>query len=243
LGFKPTDVKAAYHRLQQCMLVEKPIGLMTHFASANSIERAHTLHQIETFLAFTKEFSGPRSLANSAAIIAWPSTHADWIRPGIMLYGASPLEGHRGVEHHLRPVMTLGSELIAVHELTKGERVGYGGTWTCPEDMRIGVVGIGYGDGYPHHVKTGAPVLVNGHPCPLLGKVAMDMLSVDLRTQPAAKVGDPVLLWGPGLPVEVIAEYAETSAYELLTRITQRVRVVVRSEEEYTLLKETPAET
>jgi alanine racemase len=243
LGFKPTDCKAAHQRLLNCQLVKKPIGLMTHFASANSVERAHTLQQIETFNTYTQDYAGPRSLSNSAGIIAWPSAQADWIRPGIMLYGASPLEGHRGVEHHLRPVMTLSSELIALHELEKGERVGYGGTWTCPEDMRVGVVGIGYGDGYPHHVKTGAPVLVNNHPCPLLGKVAMDMLSVDLRTQPDAKVGDPVLLWGPGLPVEVIAEFAETSAYELLTRITQRVRVVVRSEEEYTLLKETPAET
>jgi alanine racemase len=231
LGVKPSQVKAIYDRLHACPAVKKPLGLMTHLASADSNERTHTLQQIELFNSFTKDYAGPRSMSNSAGIIGWPSAHVEWIRPGIMLYGASPLSGRRGVEHHLHPVMELSSELIAVHELDKGERVGYGGIWTCPEDMRIGVVGIGYGDGYPHHVRSGAPVLVNGRPCPLVGKVAMDMLSVDLRTQPEAAVGDPVLLWGSGLPVEVVAEYGETNAYELLTRITQRVRVVVKSEE------------
>lgn len=229
LGFRPDESLAAYQRLMNCTAVKKPIGLMTHFAAADSIERAHTLQQIELFNTITADLSGPRSLANSAGIIAWPSAHWDWIRPGIMLYGASPLEGHRGVEHNLRPVMTLSSELIAIHDLTKDERVGYGGTWSCPEDMRIGVVGIGYGDGYPRHVKNGVPVLVNGRPCPLVGRVAMDMLAVDLRTQPEADIGDHVLLWGPGLPVEVVAEYSETTAYELLTRITQRVRVVLKT--------------
>jgi alanine racemase len=233
LGFKPVDAPAAYQRLLNCPLIKKPIGLMTHFANADASDRAHTLQQIEIFNASTANIPGPRSLSNSAGIIAWPSAHAEWIRPGIMLYGASPLRGHRGVEHNLYPVMALTSELIAVHEVTKGEQIGYGGIWTCPEDMRIGVVGIGYGDGYPHHVKSGAPVMVNARPCPLIGRVAMDMLSVDLRTQPEAKIGDPVLLWGPGLPVEVIAEYSETTPYELLTRITQRVRVVVITDEAF----------
>ncbi|MES2219289.1 MAG: alanine racemase [Pseudomonadota bacterium] len=239
LGFKPQQAATMHQRLQQCALVKKPIGLMTHFANADANDRAHTLQQIEIFNQVTAGLEGPRSLANSAGIIAWPSAHADWIRPGIMLYGASPLRGHRGVEHNLYPVMSLTSELIAVHELTKGELIGYGGIWSCPEDMRIGVVGIGYGDGYPHHVKSGAPVFVNARPCPLIGRVAMDMLTVDLRTQPEAKVGDPVLLWGPGLPVEVIAEYSETTAYELLTRITQRVRVVVTTDEALTFNAET----
>jgi len=231
LGFQPEKVREMYQRLMNCKAVQKPIGLMTHFACADSIDREHTLQQIELFNSITAGLPGPRSLSNSAGIIAWPSAHADLIRPGIMLYGASPLAGHRGVEHNLHPVMVLGSELIATHQLVKGDRVGYGGIWTCPEDMRIGVVGIGYGDGYPRHVKNGAPVLVNGRPCPLVGRVAMDMLTVDLRTQPEAKVGDPVLMWGPGLPVEVVAEYSETTAYELLTRITQRVGVIVKSED------------
>jgi alanine racemase len=227
LGFHPDEAIAAYTRLMQCSTVQKPIGLMTHFAESDSLERAHTLKQIELFDSTTMSLVGPRSLSNSAGIIAWPSAHGDWVRPGIMLYGVSPFSGHRGVEHHLQPVMSLSSKLIAIHRVSKGERIGYGGTWTSPEDMLIGVVGIGYGDGYPWRAKSGLPVLVNGRPCPLVGRVAMDMLTVDLRTQSDAKVGDTVLLWGPGLPVEVIAEQSGTSAYELLTRITQRVHVVV----------------
>lgn len=228
LGFNPSQVQTMYARLMNCPAVKKPIGLMTHFAESDSVERAYTLQQIELFNTTTQHLSGPRSLANSAGIIAWPSAHADWVRPGIMLYGASPFVGHRGVEHHLQPVMTLSSELIAIHHLSKGSRVGYGGAWICPEDMRVGVIGIGYGDGYPRHAQNGTPVLVNNRPCPLAGLVSMDMISVDLRTQPDAAVGDPVLLWGPGLPVEVVAEFSGTTGYELLTRITQRVRVVVK---------------
>lgn len=202
---------------------------MTHFAESDCVDRASTLQQIDIFNAVTQDLTGPRSLANSAGIIAWPSAHAQWVRPGIMLYGASPFAGHRGVEHHLKPVMTLTSELIAIHHLPQGSRIGYGGTWTCPENMRVGIVGIGYGDGYPRHAQNGTPILVNGRPCSLVGRVSMDMITVDLRTQPEANVGDPVLLWGSGLPVEVVAEYSDTTGYELLTRITQRVHVEVIS--------------
>lgn len=231
LGFEPAEVAGIYKRLMACAAVKKPIGLMTHFAEADSLEKAPTLQQIEIFNQTTAELTGPRSLANSAGILAWPSIHADWVRPGIMLYGASPFSNHRGLEHDLKPVMRLSTELIAIHQVSKGSRVGYGGTWVCPEDMRVGIAAIGYGDGYPRHIKNGAPVLVNGRHCPLTGRVAMDMLAIDLRTQPEAKVGDPVLLWGPGLPVEIVAEQSETIGYELLTRITQRVHVVVEDSE------------
>lgn len=227
LGFEPAKVPAIYQRLMQCALVKKPIGLMTHFAEADALERAPVLRQINLFNHITQQLEGPRSLANSAGIIAWPAAHSDWVRPGIMLYGASPFKGHRGIEYNLQPVMSLTSELIAIHTIQPDERVGYGGTWIAPEAMRLGVVGIGYGDGYPQYAQNGTPVLVNGRPCPLAGRVSMDMLTVDLRTQPHAKVGDPVLLWGPGLPVEIIAENNHTSAYELLTRITQRVHVSI----------------
>jgi alanine racemase len=229
LGFKPERVLDAYTRLINCAMVKKPIGLMTHFAESDATDRAATRQQIEIFNEVTQHLTGPRSLANSAGIIAWPSAHAEWVRPGIMLYGASPFVGHRGVEHHLQPVMSLTSELIAIHHLQKGSRVGYGGTWSCPEEMRVGVVGIGYGDGYPWHAQNGTPILVNGRPCSLVGRVSMDMISVDLRTQPEANIGDPVLLWGPGLPVEVVAEHSDTTGYELLTRITQRVHVEVKA--------------
>lgn len=228
LGFAPSEVETYYTRLMQCSAVKKPIGLMTHFAESDSLDRTPTLNQIELFNRVTQHFTGPRSLANSGGIIAWPSAHADWVRPGIMLYGASPFTGRSGADHNLQPVMSLSSKLIALHTLKKGDRIGYGGMWTCPEDMTIGVIGIGYGDGYPRHAQNGTPILVNGRTCPLVGRVSMDMITVDLRTQPEAKIGDPVLLWGSGLPVEVVAEYSDTTGYELLTRITQRVRVVVK---------------
>lgn len=227
LGFDPADAVNAYTRLMNCAAVKKPFGLMTHFAEADSLDCPATLQQIEIFNHVTRDLAGPRSLSNSAGIIAWPSAHADWVRPGIMLYGASPFAGRYGAEHQLQPVMELTSTLIAIHTVAKGSRIGYGGTWTCPEDMRIGVVGIGYGDGYPRHAQNGTPVLVNNRPCPLAGRVSMDMITVDLRAQPEAKVGDPVLLWGSGLPVETVAEYSGTTGYELLTRITQRVHVEV----------------
>jgi alanine racemase len=226
LGFLPHEVAKIYARLMFCGSVKKPIGLMTHFASSDALDSSQTQQQIEVFNQVVRKLEGPRSLANSAGIIAWPAAQGDWIRPGIMLYGASPFAGHRGAEYALQPVMSLSSKLIAVHSITKGSQVGYGGTWTCPDNTRIGVVAIGYGDGYPRHAINGTPVLVNGRPCPLVGKVSMDMLTVDLSTQPDAKIGDPVLLWGKGLPVEVIAEQSETTCYELLTRITQRVPVV-----------------
>ncbi len=228
LGFDPKDVSTMYERLMKCTSVKKPIGLMTHFAESDSVDRAPTQNQITLFDSLTKNLIGPRSLANSGAIISWPTAHSDWVRPGIMLYGASPIAGRTGSEFGLKPVMSFTSELIAIHNLKKGERVGYGGTWTCTEDMPVGVIAMGYGDGYPWHAKNGTPMLVNGKLCPLVGRVSMDMINVDLRSQPEAKVGDKVILWGPELPVELIASHSATVGYELLTRITQRVRVVVQ---------------
>lgn len=227
LGFAPQEVAGIHARLLKCPSVKKPIGLMTHFAESDSIDKAPTQNQIELFNEATKDLTGPRSLANSGGILAWPVAHADWVRPGIMLYGASPFANRQGSDFGLQPVMSFTSELIAIHDLKKGERIGYGGTWTCTEDMRVGVVAMGYGDGYPWHAKNGTPMLVNGERCPLVGRVSMDMLTVDLRSQPHAQVGDPVMLWGPELPVEIVAAHSNTIGYELLTRITQRVRVQV----------------
>ena len=225
LGFAPHQAKEMYQRLLACSSVKKPIGLMSHFAVADQLSSAHTTQQISRFDAAIKGLSGPHSLCNSAGIIAWPSAQRDWVRPGLMLYGISPFAAP-GAHYSLQPVMSLQSELIAIRDVAKEECVGYGRTWASPEDMRIGVVAIGYGDGYPQHARAGTPVLVNGQVCPIIGRVSMDMLTVDLRTQPIAKVGDPVTLWGKGLPVEKVVEGNHTSAYELLTRITQRVKVV-----------------
>jgi alanine racemase len=140
-----------------------------------------------------------------------------------MLYGVSPFLNETGTVRGLQPVMTLKSELIAVNHYREGDALGYGGSWVCPEDMPVGVVAIGYGDGYPRHAVTGTPVLLNGQRVPLVGRVSMDMICVDLRSQPHAKVGDGVVLWGEGLPAEEIAEWAGTIAYELFCNVSVRV--------------------
>jgi alanine racemase len=169
---------------------------------------------------------GARSIANSAGLLAWPEARADWVRPGLMLYGASPLPGKLGADLGLRPAMRLESRLIAVRDYPKGAAIGYGATWRCPEDMRIGVASVGYADGYHRVLPSGTPVLVHERCVPMVGRVSMDMITLDLRAVPEARVGDPVLLWGPGLPVEDIAARAGTIAYELLCGLTQRVRFV-----------------
>jgi len=156
-------------------------------------------------------------------VLGWPQSHSDWVRPGIMLYGVSPFVGGEAAQEGLRPVMTLESELIAVNILQAGEAIGYGGRWVAPETMPVGVVAVGYGDGYPRHAPDGTSVLVNGRRVPLVGRVSMDMITVDLRSQPDARVGDPVVLWGRGLPVEAVAECSGTIAYELLCGVAQRV--------------------
>ena len=142
---------------------------------------------------------------------------------GIMLYGASPMVPGEELDVELQPVMTLESRLIAIHQLAKGESVGYGQDWTCPQDMPVGVVAIGYGDGYPRHAPSGTPMLINGKIVTLVGRVSMDMICVDLRNQPDAKAGDEVTLWGTGIPVEKVAQRAGTISYELLCGVTSRV--------------------
>lgn len=224
LGFAPAQVQAAWQRLQQCANVKPEIGLLSHFADPDDLTKPTTSLQFACFNTCVQGLPQLRTLANSAAIIAWPDTHYEWVRPGIMLYGVSPFAGSVGADDDLQVVMTLRSELIAIHQLQKGDAIGYGGTWICDEDMLMGVVAIGYGDGYPRHAVNGTPVLVNGKIVQLAGRVSMDMITVDLRTQPNAKVGDPVVLWGEGLPVEQVARFADTIAYELLCGVTERVR-------------------
>lgn len=227
LGFDPANIDAIYQRLQAIKAIRQPIGLMTHFAEADAISSETTLKQIRCFQEATAHLKGPRSLANSAGIIAWPAAHGDWVRPGLMIYGASPFAEKTGLDHGLLPVMSLSSRIIAITPVKKGGKVGYSSTWEAPEDMRIGVVGVGYGDGYPQFAKNGTPILVAGNECELVGRVSMDMLSVDLRQQPNAKIGDEVTLWGAGLPVERVAQHSNTSAYEILTRMTPRPKIDV----------------
>lgn len=231
LGFAPEQVHQAHARLSAAASVADGIVLMNHFASSDEFDPAspgsrQTREQQRAFAAAIEGLAGARSLANSAAVLGWPDAHADWIRPGGLLYGISAVEGRNGEDFGLRPAMTLSTRLIAVNAVRKGERIGYAATWECPEDMLIGVAAIGYGDGYPRAAPSGTPVRVAGHDTQVIGRVSMDLMTIDLRGIPQAKVGDPVVLWGPELPVERIAQVSGTIGYELTCSITRRVRFV-----------------
>lgn len=226
LGFAPQDVREAHARLAAAASVAEGIVLMNHFASSDEFDKPQTPQQLQAFAAATAELPGSRSLANSAAVLGWPDSHADWIRPGGLLYGISAVEGRTGADFGLRPAMTLSTRLIAVNRVARGERIGYAATWECPEDMLVGVAAIGYGDGYPRAAPSGTPVRVAGHDTQVIGRVSMDLMTIDLRGVPEAQVGDPVVLWGPELPVERIAEASGTIGYELTCSITRRVRFV-----------------
>ncbi len=202
--------------------------LMTHFASADQADGV-----AEALSRFERACSGatlPRSCANSAALLRHPAARGDWVRPGIALYGASPFEDGDGAAGlGLQPVMSLHSEVIAVQDLARGDAVGYGGTFVAERPMRAGIVACGYADGYPRHAPTGTPVVVAGTVTRTLGRVSMDLLTVDLTTLPGAGVGAPVQLWGPDLPVDTVARAAGTVGYELLCAIAPRVPVSVSS--------------
>lgn len=227
LGFQPHEFQDAYAMLSQNPRVEL-MGFMTHFGQADEQNNAVTERARDQFYHIVADLPGAKCLANSAGIMAWPKTHADWVRPGLMLYGASPFADKTGKDFNLLPAMTLRSEVIAIRELQKGEKVGYGGTWeNKQEHSKIAIVSIGYGDGYPWHAKNGTPVLVNGERTGTVGRVSMDMLAVDISHLKTVKVGDPVTLWGEGLPIEEVARHAGTIPYELFCRFTERVTVQV----------------
>jgi alanine racemase len=222
LGMPPDAVPAVLDWLSRC---PQPPGLMTHLANSDDSSDPLTDAQCERLRALAGEGGYRLSIGNSAGIVAWPGSRTDWVRPGIMLYGASPLQGRSASDLGLRPVMTLRTQLIAVNRLRRGDAVGYSGTWVCPEDMPVGVAAVGYGDGYPRQAPSGTPVLIRGCRLPIVGRVSMDLITIDLRGLPEARVGDAVTLWGEGLPVDEIAGWAGTIAYELLCRLTRRVRV------------------
>lgn len=223
VGVRPGDAREWHARLAACTAVRPPVGLMTHMASADERDCDFTRRQWATFTRAAEGLDGPRSAANSACVLGWPETHADWIRPGIMLYGCSPFIEGAEPALDLRPVMTLATRLIAINHLEAGHAVGYGRTYHCPEDMPVGVAAIGYGDGYPRHAANGTPVLVRGRRVPLAGRVSMDKITLDLRSVPDAAVGDEVVLWGRGLPIEDVAHAADTIGYELLCGMHGRV--------------------
>jgi len=223
LGFSETEFSLAYQQLSQLDGINQPIALMSHFSSADDLRSKQTSKQIQRFKSCVSAYSGEKSLANSAAILAWTEAITDWVRPGIMLYGVSPFADKSAEDWGLKPVMSLYSRLISIKPIAAGESVGYGESWKTQTDTRLGIISIGYGDGYPRYAKVGTPVLIRGQKVPLVGRVSMDMITVDLNCLPDAQIGDTVTLWGEGLPVETIAQWAETIPYTLLCGVTQRV--------------------
>lgn len=222
LGFLPEQFLQAYMSLKTSPNIKQPFGLMTHLATADS-DAVFVAQQLSAFEKLTKGLNNPTGIGNSAAILAHHKAHFDLVRPGIMLYGVSPFADRPASAFGLKPVMTLSSHIISTKQVSAGEPVGYGCTWTASQDTPIAIIGIGYGDGYPRHARHGTPVLVNNVVCPLVGRVSMDMIAVDISAVPDARVNDRVVLWGEGLPIEQIASVAGTIAYELFCSVTDRV--------------------
>ena len=229
VGFACDEVDAVYNELRSLQHIGQ-IVLMTHFANSDvphSVDQA--LNQFKQHTAKIRETHphAPLTLANSAAILTRPDTHGDWVRPGVMTYGASPFADKTAAQCNLQAAMTLSSELISVRTIRAGENVGYGSRFTAPQDMRIGVVACGYADGYPRHAADGTPVMVDGVRTQLVGRVSMDMLTVDLTVVPNAQIGSHVELWGQNIPIDEVAQSSGTIGYELMCALATRVPVCV----------------
>ena len=224
VGLHPKDYQAAYQRLLATGKVAK-IVLMSHFARADELHEQASADQVAVFEAARQGLSAEVSLRNSPATMGWPQVPSDWVRPGIMLYGATPFEEANAVADRLRPVMTLESKVICVRELPAGEPIGYGGTFVTPKPMRVGVVAMGYADGYPRHAPTGTPVLVAGKRSQLIGRVSMDMLCVDLSDVPEAGLGSTVELWGKNILASDVAAAADTIPYQIFCNLRRVPRL------------------
>ena len=224
LGVAPTQLNDFYQRLQATNNAKDAINLMTHFSSADDVNDPKTAEQIALFDSLVQGKQQAHCLANSAGIIAWPAGHGEWVRPGLMMYGVSPMLNTSGKDHQLKPVMRLTTKVIAIRDVDAAQGVGYGGSWQSTQPTKLAVVAMGYGDGYPRHAKHGTPVVIAGKRYGIAGNISMDMISVDIgENADSIKVGDEVVMWGPELPVEEIAQCADTISYELLCNITPRV--------------------
>jgi len=217
LGFAPRDYLPAWYRLCELPWINGIVA-MTHLARADEPGHAYSDQQMEMFeqVLQTLPPGTPSSIANSAALLAWPRSHREWARPGLMLYGAQSFDGPNKASDALRPVMRLESRIIAIRELPPGEAIGYGGTFLTERPTRVGVVALGYADGYPQNAPAGTPVIAHGQRTGLIGRVSMDMLTIDLTGIPQAAIGSPVEFWGPHLPVGEVARHIRTSPYRLL---------------------------
>lgn len=224
LGFEYQELPQIMSALQSCPWVDKEIGLMSHFANSDEVDRIENQKQITLFQSIDVLGFSHRSMSNSAAIMSIPQAHVDVVRPGIMLYGVSPFSFKTSEDLGLKPVMRFMSAISAIHHIPARAQVGYGGTWSSDRPSIIGVVAVGYGDGYPRHIKANTPVWIKGREVLIVGRVSMDMLTVDLTDHSDIELGDSVELWGEHILVERIAQSAGTIAYELLCQISERVR-------------------
>lgn len=234
LGFNVLEAKNVYQYLLTNINIANPIGIMSHFACADLKSHSLNLQQIKNFNNCLKNLENVKSIndivvksfCNSAAIFNFINEHYDVVRPGIALYGVSPILNKSALDLNLKPVMTLQTEIIAIKNLLKDSFVGYGARFRCPRDLKAAVIAIGYGDGYPRTAIDGTPVIINKKRCQIIGKVSMDMAVVDLTNCNDAKIGDPVVLWGDDLPIEEVADFTQNSVYDLLTAIQNRVKFI-----------------
>jgi alanine racemase len=229
LGFRPEAFAPALARLRALTVPALELRAMTHLARADERDEPMTRDQIAKFDVTLNEagLTGPQRLAtsigNSAGTLGWPAAHGDWVRPGLALYGVSPFGNETAEKHGLKPVMTLETTVVTVREVKRGETVGYAGAWRAERDSSIAILAAGYGDGLPRHLENGTPVLIGGARYPLVGRVSMDMIAVDVTGAPKINTGNKAIIWGAGLPVEEVSKHADTISYELLCGVSQRV--------------------
>lgn len=229
LGFRPEAFAEALARLRALPVPALDLRLMTHLARADEREVWMTREQVAAFdgaiaaAGLTGANRLATSIGNSAGILGWPNAHGDWVRPGLALYGVSPFEGDTAERHGLKPVMTLETTVLTVRRVKQGETVGYAGAWRAGRDSSIAILAVGYGDGLPRHLRNGTPVSIGGTRYPLVGRVSMDMIAVDVTDAPQVGVGSRAVVWGADLPVEEVATHAGTIPYELLCGVSQRV--------------------
>ncbi|MGB0361309.1 MAG: alanine racemase, partial [Endozoicomonas sp.] len=220
VGFSPETYRMVWEQINEHQSVRE-IVLMTHFACADEVQSSHATRQLETFNQYTMGLPGDRSLSNSAALVALSEARSQWNRPGLLLYGISPFPITCKALPALKPVMELSSAIISIKEVPEGSSIGYGACWVADQPTRLGTIAIGYADGYPRHAESGTPVLINGHQVPLVGRVSMDMVTVDLTNVTDVKIGDRAILWGKGLSINEVANGANTIPYQLLCNLNR----------------------
>lgn len=226
LGIRKKEIEKIYNKLLKFKIIKKPINIISHFSHANENKsKEKTKKQLNLFKKFTKNKNGKKSIAASSGILFWPSSHFDYVRPGIIMYGISPNKNQLEKNFGLKPVMTLKSNLIAIYQHQAGDPVGYNGAWISKKNTHIGIISIGYGDGYPSNVPSGTPVFINKKLFPIIGKISMDTTIVDLGKKNKNKIGQEVIMWGKELPIEKIASYAKISNYALISNLTSRVKM------------------